>query len=311
MGAHSLNTNQKAIDLLEQNKYDEALKLFEKAVEESRGVQSLTNLAWMYSNEEEDDNKSLVLIEEAVTMNPTSYFPYSLLGEIYMRKKEWKKATDALMNSIKLYPSHEAYNNLGVAYYHLGNIEEAAKYFLQVASNSDFAMYSHIKCLIVLEKTAEAKEKLNAFSEKDEEFVGEIEVADLYVELDCFKYAIDWFEKGWETYWKEPYWIRRYIYSLLKTNNSSRAHEVLNEAIKQKANEINEIKKEECDENWTEIDKEEDIKHLLKEKQGYENQLIDRIQSGHIPKMEFDPSMLRACYLFGCKRHNHQEYSCK
>jgi tetratricopeptide (TPR) repeat protein len=114
-----LNTNQKAIELLEENKYDEALILFQKAVIESRDVQSLTNLAWIYVHEEDNYDAALELMEEAIQMKPTSHFPYNLLGEIYTWKEMWQNASDILLESIAITPSLEAYKNLGVANYHL------------------------------------------------------------------------------------------------------------------------------------------------------------------------------------------------
>lgn len=145
-----MNTNQKAIELLESNKYENALKLFQKAVEESREVQSLTNLAWMYCYEEQEYIKAMDLLEEVLTMNPLSYFPYNLLGEIYVRRENWPSAKDVLINSISIYPTKAAYNNLAVVYYHLENYELASQNFLMASENSDYAMYSHVKCLIEL-----------------------------------------------------------------------------------------------------------------------------------------------------------------
>ena len=57
-----MNTNQKAIEMFEQNEYEEAMELFQQAVLESRNVQSLNNLAWMYLYEEDDDDKAIELI---------------------------------------------------------------------------------------------------------------------------------------------------------------------------------------------------------------------------------------------------------
>ncbi|RID81526.1 hypothetical protein D1953_20500 [Peribacillus asahii] len=302
-----MNTNQKAINLFEKNEYEEALVLFQKAVKESRNIQSLNNLAWMYSYEEEDDNKALELIQEAIYMNPSSYFPYNILGEIYIRQKKWKLASDVLLKSISIQPSSEAYHNLAVAKYYLGDLKEACDFFLRVAGNSDDAMYSHIKCLIELGKKIEAKDKLDAFNVGVDEFVREIEIADLYVELDCFKEAIHWFEKGWKEYWKEPYWISRFIYALFNTNNIPRIHEVVHEAIQQKDEEIKAAHEEECEENWAESDKETYIQQLRKDKNQYEN-MVKLISSGHNPLIEFEPAATGACYLFGCKRHNHPEY---
>ncbi|WP_277587455.1 tetratricopeptide repeat protein [Psychrobacillus antarcticus] len=302
-----MNINQKAIDLLEKNEYEDALMLFQKAVYESRNVQSLTNLAWVYCYEEYDDTKALGLVEEAINMNSTSNFPYNLLGEIYIRQEKWNYAKDVLLKSISIFPSKTSYNNLAVANYHLGNIKDASKYFLLASENSDYAMYSHVKCLIELGNISDAKLKLDTFSENDDEFVGEVDVADLYVELGYYKEAIRLFEKGWNVYWKQPNWISRYVYSMLKLNNTTRSHEVLNEVINQKIEEIKEAYEEECDEDWSENDKEANVKELLDEKTEYE-QMFEQISTGYIPIMKFDTSIQTACYLFGCTRHNHAEY---
>ena len=302
-----MNTNQKAIDLLERNEYEDALNLFQKALDEARNVQSLTNLAWIYWYEEYEDTKALGLLEEAISMNPSSHFPYNLLGEIYIRQEKWQNAKEILLKSISIHPSKTAYNNLAVANYHLGNIEDASKYFLLASEHSDYAMYSHVKCLIELGNLNEAKLNLDAFSEEDEEFVGEVDVADLYVELGCYQESIKWFEKGWDVYWKQPNWISRYVYSMLKLNHTTRSHEILNEVINQKIEEIKEAYEEECDEHWSKSDKETHIKELLDEKKEFE-QMFEQISSGFIPIMEFDPSLQTGCYLFGCIRHNHAEY---
>ncbi|EJR64425.1 hypothetical protein IIO_01749 [Bacillus cereus VD115] len=39
-----MNINEKAIEMFEQNEYEKAMELFQRAVHESRGVQSLNNL---------------------------------------------------------------------------------------------------------------------------------------------------------------------------------------------------------------------------------------------------------------------------
>lgn len=261
----------------------------------------------MYSYEEEDDEKALALIKDVIEMDPSSYFPYNLLGEIYLRKEEWQFATDAFEKSILIHPSDEAYHNLALAKYHLGNMKEAADYFLRVAGNSNDMMYGHVQCLVKLGKKTEAKEKLDAFSEEAEEFVGEIALADLYVELDCFKEAIHWFEKGGKDYFGNPYWVSRFAYALFQTNNIIRINEVVNEALQQKDEEIKEAREEECEDNWTENDKEEYIEQLLEERSKYEV-MVERILAGQIPLMEFETSMTGACYLFGCQQHNHPEY---
>lgn len=305
-----MNTNQKAIELLEKNEYEEALELFQKAVDESRDVQSLTNLAWIYSYEEEDDEKAFELIKEAVNMNPTSYFPYNLLGELYLKAEKWQEALNTLIQSIAIEPSISAYKNIGVAYYHLGKLDDASEYFLKGAIDSDYSMFSYVKCMIELGKKVEAKDTLDKFSEEDDDFVGEIEVADLYLEIDCFEEAIFWFNKGWDKYYIQPNWVNRYVYALFKAGLTEETHTIVRQAITQKTEEIEDTLKDECDEHWTETDKEEHVNRLINERKEYE-QIIAKVYSGYIPLMEFNTSMYTGCYLFGCQRHDHPEYNDK
>ncbi|EPY14323.1 hypothetical protein PAAL66ix_03271 [Paenibacillus alvei A6-6i-x] len=92
-----MSANQKAIEYLESNEYDKSLDLFHEAVRESRNVQSLNNLAWIYLHEECDKETALILIKEAIELNPSSHFPYNILGEIYVEKEMWQQAADAQM----------------------------------------------------------------------------------------------------------------------------------------------------------------------------------------------------------------------
>lgn len=302
-----MDTNQQAIDLFEQNEYEEAVALFQRAVDESRDVQSLNNLAWIYLYEEEDNHKALELIKEVVKMNPTSYFPYNILGEIYSKQEVWKKAEGAFQKSISIQPSNEAYQNLASVYYHLGKLEPASVFYLKGAADSDLFMYSHVKCLIDLGRMTEAKSKLDGFHEKADDFIGEIEVADLYVELNCYQQAIQWFEKGYTKYWKTPNWIGRFTYALAQTGNHARIEEVIREATAEKIEEIEDVKKEEVEEHWTASEKDDLLEEYRQDYNDYQS-MKGLIARGTIPPFEFEPSFTGACYLFGCKRHDHAEY---
>jgi tetratricopeptide (TPR) repeat protein len=303
-----LSINQEAIRLLEENDYEESFRLFKKAVEESRSVQSLNNLAWIYCYEEYEDDKAIPLLMEALSLNPSSYFPYNLMGEIYLRKEKWSNAKDVLQKSINIQPSINAYYNLAVAHFNTGDLNEAAKYFRLASGNSDDSMYSYVYCLTKLGETKQAKELLDKFCFDDDEFVGEVFVAELYLDLGLFYEAVGWFEKAWKIYWKTPDWISRYIFSLIQLDKIDYAKEKLQAAIQEKVEEIREENEEECDEHWTGLEKQEHIKKLNYEKIEYE-QVIPKILNGFIPDMDLDTSIKTGCYLFGCNRHNYPEYN--
>ncbi|EJR64427.1 hypothetical protein IIO_01751 [Bacillus cereus VD115] len=125
--------------------------------------------------------------------------------------------------------------------------------------------------------------------------------------MNCYKEAIQWFKKGYKEYWKSPNWIGRFVYALYKSNNFSRINEVIRESIEEKTAEIEDVQNEEVEENWTENDKKELIEKYIEENDYYKK-MIERIESGYVPGLYFEIDHIGACYLFGCKRHNHLEY---
>jgi tetratricopeptide (TPR) repeat protein len=302
-----MNTNQRAIELLEENNYEGALKLFRKAVLEKRDIQSLTNLAWFYLHEEEDNQKALSLVLEAIDLSPKSHFPYSLCGELLLKLEQYEEAHKHLLTSISIQPTSEAYHNIGVAKYYLGDPAEAAKYFGLAAGKSDFTLFKYVKCLIDSGQFVKAKKALDTFNENDDDFIGEVDLAELYAELQLHDAAIFWFDKGWESYYKQPHWVVRYVNSLIQTNQNTKAQEIINEAIQQKKEELNEAHEDVVDEDWTEEEKQEHIRKLFNEIKEYQS-MIERVSAGVLPKLEFEPSLKSGCYLFGCKRHGHPEY---
>ena len=128
--------------------------------------------------------------------------------------------------------------------------------------------------------------------------------------MNCYKEAIEWFEKGYKECWKSPNWIGRFVYALYKTNNFSRINEVIRECIEAKTAEIEDVQNEEVEENWTENDKKELIEEYTEENNCYKT-MVERIKSGYVPGLEFETDFIGGCYLFGCKRHNHLEYENK
>lgn len=61
----------------------------------------------------------------------------------------------------------------------------------------------------------------------------------------------------------------------------------------------------EFNEHWTQSDMEENIQQLNEEIAQYLD-LLERVQAGWIPSLNFKPSYSTDCYLFGCGRHQHR-----
>ncbi|MNG03000.1 hypothetical protein D3C84_860570 [compost metagenome] len=149
--------------------------------------------------------------------------------------------------------------------------------------------------------------KLGTFSENDDEFVGSVAVAELYMELRRYEQAVEWFEKEWSMYYKSPDWVKRFVFCLVQTNRIARANEIANECIKQNQEERDEVELNGYGEDWTEREKEEYLSRLLHERQEFER-MVEDVLSGHMPAMKFATSIRTGCYLFGCNRHNNPEY---
>ena len=86
-----------------------------------------------------------------------------------MKQEKWTEAKEVLQKSISIQPSDEAYHNVAVAHYNLGELEKASEFFTS-CRDSDYIMYSYVKCLIDLERTTEAKEKLDTFNRESDNF---------------------------------------------------------------------------------------------------------------------------------------------
>ena len=46
-----------------------------------------------------------------------------------MKQEKWTEAKEALQKSISIQPSDEAYHNVAVAHYKLGELEKASEFF--------------------------------------------------------------------------------------------------------------------------------------------------------------------------------------
>jgi tetratricopeptide (TPR) repeat protein len=164
-----------------------------------------------------------------------------------------------------------------------------------------------VKCLIESGQLDDAKKILTTFNENDDDFIGEVDLAELYAELKLFEEAIFWYDKGWESYYKQPDWIAWYVYSLLKKNQKRRSQEIINEVIQLKKEELVEAHEETINEEWSGQDKQQNIIQLSNEIKEYQR-MIEKVSGGVLPQLTFEPSPESGCYLFGCKRHGHPEY---
>ncbi|WP_342535977.1 hypothetical protein [Sporosarcina sp. FSL K6-3508] len=303
-----MSLNKKALQLFENNQYDEAILLLENVVKAERTVQSLNNLAFMYLYEEEDVNRAKPLLEEVILKKPQSHFPFSMLGEIAIQEKQWLDAKNYLQKSIDFHPSIEAIHNVAVAHYNLEDYEMAATSFHQIAKDSDVIRWYEVLARIQNKDYDVAQSILDQWNAQSDDYAGAIEAADAYVEIDCFEKARDMFKREWDEYAVTSYIISRYAYTLFQLNELQTCHDLIEQEIEKKRVEIEEEKREECDEHWSELDKKERIEELHQELNEL-LQLFAKLQSGYRPPIEIELDRTGGCYLFGCQQHMHEEYN--
>src|SRR5690606_4254273 len=117
-------------------------------------------------------------------------------------------------------------------------------------------------CLIELGRLAEALRVLDDFSEEDENFVGTVDLGDLYVEAGDYEQAVKWFAKGWDDYAKDPIWIERYVFAFFKMERVADGQAIIRQALDLIKQESDELRDPNDYETWTKEEKEEELEKL-------------------------------------------------
>ncbi len=320
---NALLRNDLAIALMEVNRYEHSLVHFKKAVAIDPNVQSLNNLACFYYAEgepagggawETKEKQALEILKEVVKLNPSSVFPYSLLGEIYMTHHDYDKAYDVLKTAISIQPTFENLNNIGTYYYKKSMIKKASECFYRASlkkTEDDLSLYpllSHGICLAELGKREEAlqiaSDLLILNNELEDSIEDEIayifyitedysEFVNIYSKLYLLNYSIDW--------------IPPYLYALWNIGETDKVNSTVGFIIEDKRKKIIETIVDEDDEVWGPRGKEEYIKELQLEITFLRNE-AQQILAGERPQLNYEPNIESKCYLFGCKRHSNPNY---
>lgn len=300
--------NTKAITLFEQNNYDAAFALLKKIAIEAPSVQSLNNLAYMYLREEENMDMAEELLKEVLKLQPKSSFPYMMLGEIAVHKKQYEQAKNRLQHALLLEETEEATYNLAMVHFHLGEYVQAAKRFASCDGDSGLTQLHEVVSWMYAGECEKAKALLDRWNDDAYDYTGAIEIADVYVELGCFREAREHFEKEWSDYVTSPYIVSRYGYTLLKLAEEETCQRLIQEAILKTDEEIRDELEAELDEHWTAEDKEERIRELQEQKDALFS-IWEELQNGFVPNFEYDMYPMGGCQLFGCSQHGNAEYN--
>ena len=304
---NNVTENTKAIMLFEQNDYTQAFALFKKLAQETPSVQSLNNLAWMYLREEEEMDEAEKLLTRVLELQSQSPFPYMMLGEIALHKHQFEQAKAYLKIALTHGFTEEATYNLAMAYFQLEEYEQAAKTFASCVGDSGITQLHEVVAWMYAGERRKAKALLDGWNEDAYDYTEAIEIADVYVELQCYAEAREQFEKEWHSYVNTPYIISRFAYTLLNLGDVEACQSLIQQAVYKTLEEMADVQQEELDEHWTAQDKAERIEELTAQKQELET-LLSRLQKGYVPIFEYDMYPNGGCQLFGCLQHGHVEY---
>lgn len=314
--------NDLAIALIEINNYEEAFVQFKKAADIHPNVQSLNNLAYFYYTEGEPlveggwrikEKEAIELLQKVIQHNPSTYFSYNLLGEIYTENHNYEQAIEVLSKAISIQPTLENLNNLGVCYYKTSMLHQAAEYFYKSnskRSENNFSLNPLLSYGICLAKLGEREEAIKIanqllvlnqqLEENLEDQIADIyyitgdynEFVSIYSKLNLLSYTVDW--------------MPPYLFSLKELGLLDKIEETVEFIIKHKEKEMQETLVDD-EEDWEPGRKEEYINELQMEMDFLRN-LQKQIIKGKRPSFNYQPSVETGCYLFGCKRHKNPNY---
>ncbi|MBA6338746.1 tetratricopeptide repeat protein [Colwellia sp. BRX8-7] len=175
---------------------DEDLKLFRKAYLIEKTVKTTNNLAWLLYIEYGNTDQAITIIEECIAINPNSYFPYNLLGYILLDEERFDEALYYLSIAENKSEARDVVNNIGVAYFKLGNYEQAHKYFKKGSLLQDVenrSLYNLAVTALALQNIEETEELLVSLKGNlQNEFIDPVcnyEIASIYVALNQYEEA--------------------------------------------------------------------------------------------------------------------------
>jgi len=309
--------NKMAIVELGLHKDYEAFRFLKKAAKVKPGVQSLNNLAWFYLYNPEagyDANKAISLLQDALELNPKSEFPYCLLGEAYLKANKPIEAKEILEKAIVLKSDFVALNNLGVAFYKLGLIEEASeRFFLAHKAQKDkieslLPYFNYGICQAELFNKANANkvaEYLLQYEEAPKSDLYGPEIAQIYYVTENYQEVNNLYSSPHYALSIGDYSF--YLYSLIQVNKGIEAEALVNAYVHELDKLIVEAQNSN-DDDWGGVSNRIYCiqAHLLEQKQIKE--LYNRIKKGYHPPLNYKPYIEEHCYLYGCIEHKHPEY---
>ena len=146
-----------AVVLEKMKKINEAILSLENAIRQNpKSARSYNYLGYLYADNNREIDRSFMLIQKALEMEPNNGAYIDSLGWVYYRKGEYRLALEKLLMAEKILRESNSsdpavYDHIGDAYEKLGKVSKALKYW---------------KLSVELEKSPKVQEKIDQHRKK-------------------------------------------------------------------------------------------------------------------------------------------------
>ena len=124
-----------AINLMDQNKFSEAIPVFTKLIETNSNDWSLHYMVGQCYRFTNNHSEAVESLKKAASLKPDKTLIYLGLGIAHQLTGEYQSAIESLKHAIQLDPSlFTAYNSLGLTYKISGDYEKALDWYFRAAN---------------------------------------------------------------------------------------------------------------------------------------------------------------------------------
>ena len=300
-------------DLLQDN---EDVKLLEKVYQTKKTIKSTHNLAWFYycegCGENSKPERAIEIQQECISMNPKSFYPYRLYGQMLLKNNQPLEAIKYLEIGYSKENCREIANNLGVLYAQQGDLHSCHDYFIKATNEKDIEYKSKYNLAITKIQLGETEGALRITEELKKNIidgnngsddVDYFEVAYLYYLLNDDDSAYSCCKKCDWNYYDLFSW--EYVTYLIYKNDLEVFKKLVADQIEKEKNWIKENK--DNDEYW-EDDTEEEKQQELAQRESHITRLrnLEAEFARNKPNTDVKNQFLLetcGCLLFDCVRH--------
>lgn len=290
---------KKAAEILAKEGGNEQVKLMllDVLAEEKNAI-ILHNLADLLK-ESEDYEEALCYAKQAVAMEPKTYYPYALLGELMMRLVSFASAHKWLKQAYTLFESPVVAHNIACIYKQQQRFNEAATYFIQSYKSEDYGLMRAVECFVLAGDTHSAYKWIDVIKRDQERFIGEVELGELYARLGNYQEAAEWYAKGYQHYAHTACWISNYLWVLHQLGHEKQVRDIRAAFLEKLTTELMKLPEDAVEYEMTgEEMKEEELRLLAN---------MERVRNAHLQvSISNDDELYIAsrCFTFFCPMHD-------